>query len=274
MIYRYIQRLWKMNISLRLPQMVLSLGAFLVWQFSGNGFAESREVGRLLRSDKEVMVPMELIAHLEKLYVQAYRLQYPKDPRKDYEISLRIPRRLIGINLELENVVGRALRANLEFSLPESGAVIDLDDTFPGRPGDVRLLWRWPIPKVEAIGLNHHVFFIPAYKPSLATANPVVRTSSVGGPTPPSPAASFLTQSQCGKVLDLSKYYREVVWSSGLSLTSASGDFVSVLGGTFVFAYITHEIFSLTSVTFESPSNRSRRCPIVHSRGNDAKEDR
>lgn len=204
--------------------------------------------GKVVKTNKELLLPEELGTVIEKAYLQDLRKADPirYKPLKDIEILSKLKRKSLDVSLKLENLDRGALNNDVEFSVFSDGGVIDLYP-YPSKIISGRFLVKFNVHFPESM-LNDdknlrdkvRVYFI---------SNSRIRTigrKSVG--------------SGCNKFSDMTGYFKSKVYKKGIMVDTFNDMHVSTLAGTFYFMFSHGDELMITAVSFIDSKKMDYQC--------------
>ena len=198
------------------------------------------------RSDKQVQVPKELVRTIEKLYLESNRSLHPEGELSDVELLSQISRKFLGFEVFLyPHKSSVALENAWKLSFPRGGGIIDLKNLVVGSSGSFFLAIRFHNEdlKLEAGDLQSlRVYFLARAK------RRQIGQESFG--------------SGCGKYMDVTNFFRNVILKKGLKLNATEARYFNVVAGTFYFVLLKGGVLNLGTVSFEDSRYTDQLCPV------------
>ncbi len=205
---------------------VLLMAAFITG--AGLAKASTEEPGSELeqrsakQSSRDVKIPRPLVAKLESEYRNF--LTKSQLPMPD---SLR--RKLIDVSVELRQKRAAALNEEVRINTPMGGGVIDLADFVTPLRGAFQMHIKPRVDQGDSVS-DLRVFFISQAK-----------ERSVDGEN---------VGAGCGKMMELTAFFRKKMNGPGFELYTAGQRYVSVIGGVFVLVGFAKDALQVGSVSF------------------------
>jgi len=204
-----------------------------------SGFAEGdpSAENRAMISNREVLVPAELIRELERWYLSDFRLRKKDDLSTEAQILANIPRKLLNIVLAFKPKSGNALKEAAELRLPTGGGLVDLANSVTGDQG--AFLAQMRTDKLPD-GANLRVFYV-----SGARRGKVLGEEYGVG---------------CGSWLELTSWYNNTHDHEPLEVFAAEQRHIRVMAGTWVFAALREGELHLAAVTLKDSRHPHLQC--------------
>lgn len=210
------------------------------------------QVGNVVRSDKDILVPRTLVKRIENDYAEAIKIQQKIESLPDAIKSVsQIQRRFLNITMRLDSEQRGVLDSPVEFQFPRGGGVVDLkshvlvSDSKRGQKenGIFRVSFdvRRDKEKEEVLdGLK--VYFMSNFPETMKGEAKI----GLG----------------CNTYTDLTSYFLTKVAKSGMLVARHSFEYMQVLGGTFFFVWPSGTSLYLGTVTVEDARIGQLACPI------------
>lgn len=192
------------------------------------------------KTDKDVQTPVELIKVIEEDYLRLLKVEKKMTDEELLNAKSSIPRSFLNLDIYLEQKTSGVLKSNSLYSMENTGGVIDLGQALTGRNGSFYVRTEVKPTKGEDLK-NLKVYFLSNNK-----------SREIGGDA---------WGSGCGKLFDVTSYFREQMSKKGLLTVSTEQRHLAVLGGTFYFILTTTEGLHLATLSFVD-----RRFPKEHCR--------
>ncbi|MBX3021701.1 MAG: hypothetical protein KF799_08510 [Bdellovibrionales bacterium] len=183
-------------------------------------------------SSRDVKIPRALVGKIEEEY-KAYLTKLEGGAKRE-----AIKRALININAELTQKHPGALHENTRISTPTGGGVVDLSEMVTPVRGAFRL--KLVARKENGSPLTTaRVFFVSRAKTRILAGEEY--------------------GAGCDKYMDISTQFHKK-WEKGMDLYTADQRYLSVIGGTFIFAEYDKDALYVGSVTFTDSRHPGLLC--------------
>jgi len=172
--------------------------------------------GAIERTSKEFLIPRDLRETIEKEYVRLIHKDNIKNVLPDEELTARIPREFLDLDIYLRQAASGTLSDNTHFYLPRGGGEIDLKNDVKGRKGSFYLTFaarRSHTPEAPLKDL--HVYFMSEAK-----------IRNIDG-------ENF--GAGCQKYMDVTQKLLSTNKGEGLQLNATDHRYLPVVGGVLYF---------------------------------------
>lgn len=196
------------------------------------------------KTDRNVVVPKQLVAKIEQFFVDSFRRQHPLPegtaPKPTTEILREMKRQYLYLDVIFDDSGKGVLTRSVQYALPRGGGKIDLADVVnPSRAGTFNSYFRWQHSLLPAEALEKQkegqapgeskVFFVSR-----------ARRRKLG---------SKVYGSGCNQFHDVSDFFQLNLKQYPLELSTLGYSYASVLGGTFVFVHVEKDNLFLGTLT-------------------------
>ena len=201
--------------------------------------------GQFVRSSKSSQLARSIESRVQKEYMEYLREVDPINPPTAAQVFVDIPRKYLDLKVYLYEQERRGvLSNNVEFDLPQGGAVIDLKRYVTQKNGNFRMMARFESSLTEeqtkTAKEKLRVYFVSNSR------RRVIHGRAYG--------------SGCGRYYDLTKYFNARVSRRGVLLNTSKGRYVSVLAGTFYLFLMHKEALYLGAFGFEDSRFKELHC--------------
>ena len=200
------------------------------------------EKGYSSRSDRDILIPKQVIQEVEKVFLAGFRRENPKSDLTDAQVTAQLPRQYFTFEVSLEpKNMGSALDHNYQFLFPKGGGVIDLKDYIKPGKGSFRVRIEIKEDKFIETGFSDlKVYFLPQSKQRRLEGR------NFGG--------------GCGKVVDITSYFKNMIMTEGVEVNATKLRYLSVLHGTFFMTIYHQGNLFMTSLSFEDSRYPQHSC--------------
>jgi hypothetical protein len=172
--------------------------------------------GGIERTSKEFLIPRDLRETIEKEYVRFIHKENIKNILPDEELTARIPREFLDVDIYLRQAATGTLVDHTHFTLPRGGGEIDLKNYVRGKKGSFYLTYKVRHSHTPDAPIKDlHVYFSSETK----IRNIDGEDYGVG----------------CQKYLDVTQKMAAANSGAGLQLNATDHRYLPVVGGVFYF---------------------------------------
>ena len=197
--------------------------------------------GKVLRSDKDVVVPSRLPVEIENLYIARVRDEDPKDIRTDLQLKMEIPRQMLSFNVILKKVGGGSLDEDVVFKVPAGGGQIDLEPYVHEGKGLFALKFQMDEGFEDEDLDELKVYYIPRYHRQ-------IQGSETRGLS-------------CDTYAEITRYFKSEILKDGVLLTTTENAYFPVIAGSYILV-VTHPTgIKVASLTLWDSRFKNFLCP-------------
>lgn len=195
--------------------------------------------GHIFAYEKGAPIPDDLVNMIEREYIKIHRVEKPEITSSDAEIAVSIPRRLLELDVFLEEQNEGTLVQDTRFSLPAGGGTINLAEYVNKGKGVFNFR---VVPKVETYDAQLEdlkVYFVSNAK-KLA-----IQGKNYGA--------------GCGKFFDVTTFFQQQLSKDGYELAAAGGRYLGQTIGSFYFVLV-----KISGIYVGATSLIDTRYPKIH----------
>lgn len=196
--------------------------------------------GSIESTDKDVKIPKSLLIEFEKAYIDQMHKMHIGSTKKDIDWLLEVPLHFFQLSVFLKEAKKGVLEGDYLFSFVKGGGTVDLAKHMGDKRGAFWLHMDLGLPP-NVSDSKLQVYFLNETRPRR------IGDESLG--------------LSCGKILNVSKFFKEKIVKKSLKLYTAELRYLNIIGGTFYLILPHENQLYLSSLSFRDTRYSELDCP-------------